>query len=200
MYAYSMRASEIVHAVRQASGLSVRALADAAGVAASTVHRIERGAINPTVDTLDRIAAAAGMTVDAIPQADHRLGLVGLAQCIRTDLAADGDDRSTPVRRAAELVAHAGRMEDGDLLGMLAVRPPSTGDRRWDAFVGGLAEWLAVSRGRQAPEWAFERDRFLDEGWWVSAMPSMRAWEYAGSPLSFKVRGVYLHRASLANV
>lgn len=200
MYAYRVRASEIVRAVRQASGLSVRALADAAGVAASTVHRIERGDINPTVDTLDRIARAAGMTVQAMPQADHRLGLVGLAQCIRKDLVADADDRSTPVRRAAELVALARRTGDGDLLGMLAVRPPPTGDARWDAFVAALAEWLAVSRARLAPDWAGERDRFLGGGWWVSAMPSMRAWEYAGSPLSFKVRGVYLHRASLANV
>jgi transcriptional regulator with XRE-family HTH domain len=183
-----------------ASGLSLRALADAAGVATSTVHRIERGEINPSVDMLDRIAAAAGMTVRATPQPDHRLGVVGLAQCIRKDLAADAHHSATPVRRAAELVARAGRTDDGDLLGMLAVRPPVTGDRRWDAFVAGLAEWLAVSRGHEAPDWAREPDRFLDEGWWVSAMPSMRAWEYAGSPLSFKVRGVYLHRASLANV
>jgi len=31
-------------------------------------------------------------------------------------------------------------------------------------------------------------------------MESMRAWEYAGSPMSFQSRGVYLHRESLTNV
>lgn len=30
-------------------------------------------------------------------------------------------------------------------------------------------------------------------------MESMRAWEYAGSPMSFKTRGVYIHRDSLLN-
>jgi transcriptional regulator with XRE-family HTH domain len=195
-----VRASEIVRTVRKESGLSVRALADAAGVASSTVHRIERGDISPTVETLDRIAAAAGMAVRAIPRPDHRLGLVGLAQCIRGDLQADPGDHSTPVRRAAELVARTDGLDEEALAGMLAVRPPSTGDRRWDAFVAGLAEWIAVTAGLPAPRWAQEPDRFLGEGWWVSAMPSMRAWEYAGAPTSLKVRGVYLHRASLVNV
>ena len=31
-------------------------------------------------------------------------------------------------------------------------------------------------------------------------MNSMRAWEYAGAPVSFKRRGVHLHRDSLTNV
>ena len=70
MYAYNVLSSEIVREVRRESQLSVRALAAAAGVAASTVHRIERGDINPTVEMLDRIAAAGGMDLRAA--ATHR--------------------------------------------------------------------------------------------------------------------------------
>jgi transcriptional regulator with XRE-family HTH domain len=52
--------SELVRSMRTDAGLSLRALADAAGVATSTVHRIERGDLNPTVEVLQRLAEAAG--------------------------------------------------------------------------------------------------------------------------------------------
>jgi hypothetical protein len=40
-----------------------------------------------------------------------------------------------------------------------------------------------------------------DQSWPVrKAAESMRAWEYAGSPAAFQIRGVYLHRDSLMNV
>lgn len=83
---------------------------------------------------------------------------------------------------------------------MIADNPPSTGAATWDAFVGGLAEWLAVNAGVPTPEWTGRDGRFLRRSWWVSPMRSMRAWEYAGSPISFKIRGVYLHRDSVTNV
>jgi transcriptional regulator with XRE-family HTH domain len=55
-----MRPAELVRAVRAETGLSVRALAEAAGVAASTVHRIEQGTLAPTVETLAHVVEAAG--------------------------------------------------------------------------------------------------------------------------------------------
>jgi len=195
-----MLPSEVVRQIRRESQLSLRALATAAGVAASTVHRIERGDINPTVEVLDRIAAAAGMALRVEPRVDHRLSLVGLALCISDDLRADTDDASVPVRRAAELVHRFRGSSSDERRRMIAARPPSTGSESWDAFVAGLAEWLAVQADMPAPGWAHDADRYLPGGWWVTDLPSMRAWEYAGSPASFKVHGVYLHRNSLVNV
>jgi transcriptional regulator with XRE-family HTH domain len=195
-----MLPSEVVRQIRRESHLSVRALAKAAGVAASTVHRIERGDVNPTVDVLDRIAAAAGMALRVEPRVDHRLSLVGLALCIGDDLQADADDPSLPIRRAAELVHRFERSGDDERRRMIAAAPPSTGDGRWDAFVAAVAEWLAVRGDVETPDWAHDPDRYLSGGWWVTDLPSMRAWEYAGSPVSFKLHGVYLHRDSLVNV
>lgn len=83
---------------------------------------------------------------------------------------------------------------------MLVTNPPSTGDPRWDAFVAALAQWLAGQAGLAVPDWATRPDRYLREGWWVTPMASMRAWEYAGSPAAFQQHGVYLHRDSLVNV
>ncbi len=194
-----MSPSELVRRIRRESGLSLRALARAAGVATSTVHRIERGDINPTLDVLDRVAQAAGMGLIVEPRLDHAASLIGLARSILDDLVRPGSPAG-PVRMEAEL-AH--RFATADAEGrrrMLSATPPSTGDQRWDAFVAALAEWLAVRAGVATPRWVHDADRYLPGGWWVSALPSMHAWEYAGSPVSFQSRGVYIHRDSLVNV
>lgn len=193
-----MKPAELVRTIRAEAGLSVRALADAAGVAASTVHRIERGELQPTVELLNQVVQAAGsrLRVDADP--DYTASIVGLARSIQADVA--GGDHVAPVRKAAELASRFRRADADTQRRTVTAKPPPTGDPRWDAFVAGLAEWLAVRAGLPAPAWVGDRDRYLRRGWWVTPMKSMRAWEYAGSPMSFQSRGVYLHRDSLVNV
>src|SRR4051794_8469577 len=55
--------------LRSLRGLSQETLAVDAGVAAPYVSGIERGIVNPTVDVLDRLAAALGVEVDALLRA-----------------------------------------------------------------------------------------------------------------------------------
>jgi len=193
-----MRPADLVRTVRAEAGLSVRALADAAGVAASTVHRIEQGDLQPTVETLRQVVEAAGQRLQVDAQLDSATSIVGLARSIQPDVAAG--EYATPVRKAAELTGRFGEADMAAQRRMITARPPSTGDERWDAFLAGLAEWLAVRAGLPAPTWVHDADRYLRHGWWVTPMTSMRAWEYAGSPVSFQIRGVYLHRDSLTNV
>ena len=193
-----MTTSELVRQVRADTGLSVRALARASGVAASTIHRVEQGELNPTIVTLERIAEAAGMRLRVDAQVDYAVGIVGLARSIRDGIA--GADQTWPVRKAAEL-AHRFHSSDRDARRrMITAEPPKTGDPHWDAFLAALAEWLAVRAGDPVPSWARNEDRYLHSGWWVTTMKSMRAWEYAGSPASFQSHGVYIHRDSLTNV
>lgn len=198
VYAYGMDTAALVRRIRAEAGLSLRAMAAAAGTAVSTVHRIERGELRPTVDTLARLAEAAGMALRIETDVDYASSLVGLSRSI---VAALGEqDESRPVRMAAELVHRFHGLDRRSQSRMIGAEPPPTGDVRWDAFVGGLGEWLAV-RGRvPAPGWTYAADRFLERGWWITSMASMRAWEYAGAPAAFKIRGVYVHRDSLTNV
>jgi transcriptional regulator with XRE-family HTH domain len=49
--------------IRRHAGLSQRALAAKAGVSAATVARIETGSVDPTLATLLRLLAAAGVTL-----------------------------------------------------------------------------------------------------------------------------------------
>lgn len=184
--------------MREDAGLSVRALAQRADLAASTVHRVERGALRPTVETLERIATSTGhaLVVEAPPESSK--SLLGLGLAIADDLR--GDEPDHIVRRAAELASRFAAADRAQRAWMLAVAPPSTGSPEWDAFLGGLAEWLAVTHDLPTPTWAGAPDRFLGRGWWVTDLPSLRAWEFAGTPVSLQRRGVYLHRDSLVNV
>lgn len=190
-----MRPDLLVRRIRDEAHLSLRALAKAADVATSTVHRIEKGELHPTVDTLDRIAQAAGVRLHIDPRVDSAASLVGLARTIRER---DGSGVN-PVRLAAELVGRFRKADRDVCLRMILGEPPSTGDARWDAFLGALAEWLAMEADLLAPEWAGRPERFLGRGWWITPMKSMQAWEYAGTPVSFKTRGVFVHRDSLVN-
>jgi transcriptional regulator with XRE-family HTH domain len=198
VYAYNVNAAETVRRIRVESSLSLRALAHAAGLAASTVHRIEQGQLRPTTATLDRIAEAAGVRLVVEPRLDHAVSIVGLARAVRDDIAAG--DQTWPVRRASELVHRFSHADADSRQRMLAAEPPEIGDPRWDAFVAALAEWLALQGRMPTPTWVYQPKRYLPAGWWVSPMPSMRAWQYAGSPASFQNHGVYIHRESLINV
>lgn len=193
-----MQPAVLVAAIRAEARLSLRALADAAGVATSTVHRIEQGELRPTVEMLERIAEAAGMRIQLDARLDYAASLVGLGRCISQSNPWAAD--LGPVRMAAEFVHRFRTADAATRSRMVAAEPAPTGDSRWDVFLAALGEWLAVTIDEQAPSWTHNRDRYLEQGWWITPMESMRAWEYAGSPVSFKTRGVYIHRDSLLNV
>lgn len=52
-----------IRVAREDAGLSLRALASAAGVGKSTLHAIERGAHDPTTEVVARIGSALGMSL-----------------------------------------------------------------------------------------------------------------------------------------
>jgi transcriptional regulator with XRE-family HTH domain len=57
--------------VRRRAGLSQRALAEKTGIPQSTIGRIESGAVDPRVSTLDALLAACDYDLETVP----RLGL-----------------------------------------------------------------------------------------------------------------------------
>jgi hypothetical protein len=79
-------------------------------------------------------------------------------------------------------------------------RPPQTGDSRFDAFIGALAEHLALRFELERPPWSVEQDRFLERFWFVSEVPGFRAIAIAQAPAAFKRRGVFIPERSLQRV
>ena len=83
---------------------------------------------------------------------------------------------------------------------MLREEPPPLGDARYDALVGGIAEYLFK---RWAPEmpppWIGNRDRYLDEPWFPHAGddPALREYLTFASPAEFKSRNIMTDEAPL---
>lgn len=82
----------------------------------------------------------------------------------------------------------------------IAEQPEPTGDPRWDAYLGALAEHLAAVHQIERPAWSVEPDRFLDRFWFVSEVPGFRAVAIAQSPAAFRRRGVFIPERSLHRV
>jgi len=76
----------ILRVARQRAGLSQRELARRAGTAQSVVARIETGHTSPSFQTLQRLLAAAGMSLRAeleAPPAPHSHMLEDVARILR---------------------------------------------------------------------------------------------------------------------
>jgi len=79
-------------------------------------------------------------------------------------------------------------------------RPEPTGDLRYDAYLGALAEHLAVAHDLERPAWAIEPERFLERFWFVSEVPGFRAVSISQAPAAFRRRGVFVPERSLHRV
>jgi hypothetical protein len=79
----------------------------------------------------------------------------------------------------------------------IAEEPATTGDRRFDAYLGALSEHLAIRYELAVPPWTQRPSRFLDRFWFVSPVPGFRAIAVAQSPASFRRRAIFIARGSL---
>ncbi len=61
-----MNVGEEIASVRRARGLTVRELARLAGVADTTIARIERGQLDPSIGVVDRVLAALGRSLAVV--------------------------------------------------------------------------------------------------------------------------------------
>jgi hypothetical protein len=82
----------------------------------------------------------------------------------------------------------------------IAEEPEPTGDARYDAYLGALAEHIAVAHDLERPDWSVKPSRFLDRFWFVSEVPGFRAISIAQAPAAFRRRGVFIPERSLHRV
>ena len=78
--------------------------------------------------------------------------------------------------------------------------PSLTGDKKLDALVGAMAEYLAKQRkvGR-VPHWVCDRGRYLDKPWFTVANPTdaMREFLSFSSPAEFASRNIFTEERPL---
>ena len=92
----STTAGTLLILARQEAGLSQRELAERAGVTQSEIARIESGKREPSIPTIQRILAGAGLELRfrLMPLDDH------------DQVLTDRSERLSPSERSAELVRH----------------------------------------------------------------------------------------------
>jgi hypothetical protein len=89
---------------------------------------------------------------------------------------------------------------DQDRYASIELEPKLTGDRRLDALVGAIAEYLAKQRrlGR-VPPWVSDPVRRLDSPWFTTESPSdsMREYLTFASPAEFASRNIFTEERPL---
>lgn len=83
---------------------------------------------------------------------------------------------------------------------LFAQAPDTTGDRRVDAALAGLAEHVARRDGWPPPAWSREEDRSTHTWWFVPPLPGFHPRALVESPLSFRKRGVFITSDALERV
>ena len=89
---------------------------------------------------------------------------------------------------------------DGDRYASIEWEPKLTGDRRLDALVGAIAEYLAKQhRLGRVPHWVCDPARRLDHPWFTAADPSdaMREYLTFSSPAEFASRNIFTEERPL---
>lgn len=146
-----MNVAAMIEAVRRASGRSVRDLAERADVAASTVTRIQSGAVAPTVSVLERIVDAAGFDLGVELRRRGARRVPRLA-----DLADAWTVRGRRVQpdwtRWRALLDHLALHPDA-VADAIFVPPPPAGQPVIDALLAGVAEKLADDASLPRPAW-----------------------------------------------
>jgi len=92
------------------------------------------------------------------------------------------------------------RLDDAARSAAISERPERTGDPRYDAYLGALAEHVAALYDLERPAWAVEPERFLETWWFVSDVPGFRAISIAQAPAAFVKHGVFVPERSLHRV
>ncbi|MBE5477849.1 hypothetical protein E3G68_005182 [Mycobacteroides abscessus] len=123
--------------------------------------------------------------------ADAALTLTDIAEAI-----ANATDEATQLRMFFEFMRAAGAAGPAALR-LIANEPPPTGSSHFDALLAAAAEHVAAAHAQPGPLWTVTIDRFQQAGWWISDLPSARAFALVGTPAPFRRRGIYLDRHDL---
>ena len=165
----------------------MRELADRARVAASTVSRIEAGAVSPSAETIDRLLLACGLERTDSPADIPSIAGLGDAW---NEVAARPD--WTRIRALLDtLDAHPEYRSPATI-----AEPEPSGSPVMDNLLAGIAETIADMEGYRPPKWT-ERVEPLDQEWTTPGTPRMLEARKASTPTRLANRHITIDTESL---
>lgn len=188
---------------RVQKGLSQAEVAARIGTTQSAIARLESGAADPRLSTVQRYADAVGADLDA-RAGDSPPSLQRTAAAVRDSLsrAETGDG----FRHIVQFLNDIAALDTAATREAIRNEPDTVGDRRWDALLAGIAEFVARPAGLPVPGWASSPGRFLHRFWFVienildRPAPGLAVAAFASTPPELANRGVFLDRSSLTSV
>jgi transcriptional regulator with XRE-family HTH domain len=179
---------------RRGAGLTLRAVARAAGTSVTNVSAYERGTKAPNARTLSRLVAVIVAGSASPVHTQNLLTVAATAAALRRGLR-EGWETADLLRLVREMVSNSKLLKSDADRAAFFVAPSTTGDQRWDVMLAGVTEHLALQDGREPPAWT--QGPRLAGAWYVGSMPSLRTYTLARSPFSLQIRGVMLDPADL---
>lgn len=186
-------AATILRKAREDSGLSIRELARRAGVAGSTITRIESGEIDPTFDVLRRILSSANKKIVIAAQRAQSAPGPRLANLSDAWRRADYGDEPDWTRLRAFLDWLA--LEPECARQAIRQRPHSESSVM-NALLAGIAEKIADDADFHAPSWT-RRVPPLPFEWSAPGTPRMKERWRRTVPPQLEERGLLVDAESL---
>lgn len=193
-----MTPADLLQSSRAAAGLSVRGLAQRAGVSASTVSRVEAERMDPTVGMLSRLLAAAGFTlvVDVRPEPEIALQPSAVVLADLTDAWQETSAGYRPdFTRLRAFLDHLAQ-EPGRVAVAVSRAPESSGSAVMDALLAAIAEKIADDAGLERPGWT-RAVPGLREPWQTPGTPRMQEAARRATPPQLLSRGLVVDAGSL---
>jgi len=177
--------------------------ADLLGTRQSNISAYEQGVLQPGSVVAARVRAFTALSQDS-EYGRFRVGSMPLhAAVMRADLKA-GRDSEVLLRRIIQLSDDFTTLTQPADRTFFLTQPSTTGDRRFDALLAGLAVHLCRQSGLdRTPDWTRHPDRYLSRVWWFGAaenVPALRARILQESPASMRSRGVMFSARELESV
>lgn len=191
---------EMIRLARRQSGLTQAALARRAGTSQPTLAAYEAGRAHPRMDTLDRLAQASGCELVVTLRPKVRRGaepIAGVAEDVGSLLE---EGQAVAWRRLLDFVDDFRGSPTAGKRWLVEEAPPSCGDRRFDAAIAALAEFLCTEAGLACPVWTDEPERFAEPWWFVSGLRGYEALALRDSPISFARHGVFVNEGAFDRV
>jgi transcriptional regulator with XRE-family HTH domain len=172
------------------------------GTTQSAIARLEAGAADPRLSTLQRYAAAVSVTLDATSNLE-RATLEATAKAVRDALV---EGPSDALREVLQFLDDVDKLDADAVAEAVRHEPAGVGDRQWDALLASIAEYASRRAGIPVPGWASALGRFLNRCWFVvedvlgRPAPALAVDAWRSAPPELANRGVFLDRQSLVSV
>lgn len=193
IYAYVMAGpAELLRNARITAGLSIRDLAECAGVAASTVVRIENGQVDPTTGMLTNLLEVTGtqLTLAVTTQP------VPVVATLRSEWELDADGQPRPRWTAFRAFLDQLHRHPEWIVPSTASAPEPSGSVMIDNLLAGIAEKVRDDGDYPRPKWVW-KVRPDDSEWISPGTPRLQKRARGATPPQLAARNIFLTADSL---